>query len=552
MRHRTEPLVVEATDANEIPQSPSLAKAWNHSGRIDFRRLDASLLVLGGATLLLFVALQLPWYTFSVPGRRTPTTGSASAMIAGGWRYVIWAFALATLLLLFLESVTTWKRPSWLRRYEVLLTVAVVDLALVIVAGLVSKGVPPHHAVTVVRSGAIDTAIGAWVALGAAAVAVGAATAGLADNGVARLAGVRVRLPVTGVRSPITGVRSPIIRERPAGEGAPLAAEASVGVSVGVPVEEPAAPVPEAFVEPVAEPVAEAFAEPAADAFVEPAVEPVVESAVEPVVEPAAAFEQHEYPEYWAGAQGAEPEALAESPRAETRSAGAGGFGAVGARLKSAFGGLRHRFAVSGHEAGEAPADGEPAEYGEPAQYGETAESADHSETPAIWSGEYAPAEEYVPVGEYVAPAEEYVPPDEYVAPAEEYVPPAEYVAPADAPADLAEEAPAETWAGTEAWTGQEQWTGQQEWTGQEEWTGGSSEQTGGGAAEYTGDWQDNTYAYPEVGAAPEVGATPEVGAHEEAAPEQAWEAGTTEAGGGEAEEWAPESAAPAPTEPSV
>jgi hypothetical protein len=548
MRHRSEPLVVEATDANEIPQSPSMAKAWNHSGRLDFRRLDPSLLVLGAATLLLFVALQLPWYTFSVPGRKTPTTGSASAMIAGGWRYVIWAFAIATILLLFLESVTTWKRPSWLRRYEVLLTVAVVDLVLVIVAGLVSKGVPPHHAVTVVRSGAIDTAIGAWVALGAAAVAVGAATAGRADNGVARLAGVRVRFPVTGVRSPVTGVRSPIIRARPAGEGAPVAAEACVDVPVegsvapaaealAEPTVEPVAevfvepalevfvePALEVFVEPAPEAAAETFVEPAADAFVEPAFEAFVEPAyepveapevepIEPVVAPEAALEQHEYPEYWAGDEGAEPEALAQPSSAETRTPGSGGIGAVGARLKSVFGGLRHRLGVSGHEAGEAPADGEPAE------------SADHYDTPATWSGEYAPAEEYVPAGEYVAPAE--------------------------APADVAQEAPAETWAGTETWTGQEQWTGQQEWTGQEEWTGGSSEQTGGGEGEYTGDWQDNTYAYPEVGAAPEV-AAPEVGAPEEAAPEQAWDAGTTEAAGGEAEEWAPESAPPTPTEPSV
>lgn len=208
MRRRSEPLVVVATDENDIPQSPSASKAWGHSGSIDFTRLDVPLRVSAGATLALFIALQLPWYTFAVPSAKGVSHGSASAMVAGGWRYVIWGLALATLGVLFLESVTSFKRPSWLPRYEVLMGVAVVNLVLVLIAGVATSAVPPHYHGTV-PSHDLGTSFGVWVALSAAAVAVAAAIAGRNDDGVARLAGLRVQSPVIGLRSPVIWQRAP-------------------------------------------------------------------------------------------------------------------------------------------------------------------------------------------------------------------------------------------------------------------------------------------------------------------------------------------------------
>jgi hypothetical protein len=300
IRHRNEPLVVgataEATEDVEIPQSPSASKAWSHSGRIDFSRLDSSLQVLFGATLVLFFALLLPWYTFRVVGPRGGiATGSASAMEVGGWRYLIWSLVLLTIVFLFLESVTSFKRPSWLKRYEVLLGVTIADVVLVLVAALATRSAPPHPQGLPVPDAALQTSVGAWIALAAAVAALGAAIAGTGDHGRLRVGGLRVQ-------SPVTGLRSPFVRSAPgvaSGTGAVVAGTAIAGAigapfdtAVEAPVEPRVVTPGEAAIEAPVEAPPEAT-EPQVEALVEaPPVEPAVEMPVEasgeaPPVEPA-------------------------------------------------------------------------------------------------------------------------------------------------------------------------------------------------------------------------------------------------------------------------
>jgi hypothetical protein len=144
---------------------------WQPTGRIDFARLDTPNRVVGAASLLLFLSLQLPWYTISAAG----VSGSASAMIAGGWRWLIWLISLATLVYVFLGSVTSWRDPKLLdapTRARMLVIATGLDLVLVLLAAFVSKPVPPA---VVATSPHVDTSLGAYLGVVLALVALGAA-----------------------------------------------------------------------------------------------------------------------------------------------------------------------------------------------------------------------------------------------------------------------------------------------------------------------------------------------------------------------------------------
>lgn len=147
----------------EVPAGPARA-GWQPVGRVDLARLPATSLAQGAGALLLFLSLQLPWYTVSTAA----ATGSASAMVAGGWRWLIWLLSLGTVVYLFLRSVTTWRDPPWLsegsRRSQVLAGVAGLNFVLVLIAAFASKAKPPSI-VPLPRGIGVGTAIGAYLAV---------------------------------------------------------------------------------------------------------------------------------------------------------------------------------------------------------------------------------------------------------------------------------------------------------------------------------------------------------------------------------------------------
>lgn len=144
-------------------ETPARA-GWQPTGRVDLARLPQTSLAQGAGALLLFLSLQLPWYTFSTTG----ATGSASAMVAGGWRWLIWLISLGTVVYFFLTSVTTWRDPPWLseggRRSQVLAGVAGLNFVLVLIAAFASKATPPS-VVPLPHGTGVGTAVGAYLAI---------------------------------------------------------------------------------------------------------------------------------------------------------------------------------------------------------------------------------------------------------------------------------------------------------------------------------------------------------------------------------------------------
>ena len=88
--------------------------------------------VVGGASLVLFISLFLPW--FSV--KAGPFGGSASALSAHGYMYITLILSLAIIALIAAETLGLWKVPAStsLGRDQLLLIAAVVNLVLVLIA----------------------------------------------------------------------------------------------------------------------------------------------------------------------------------------------------------------------------------------------------------------------------------------------------------------------------------------------------------------------------------------------------------------------------------
>ena len=178
---------------------------WEPLGEIDLVDLDLPTKVLGTASLALFVCLQLPWYT-----RRGALAGSASAMVAGGWRWLIWLLSLAIVVVIFLESVTSLHLPAVLtnprQRAQILAGAAGLDLLFVFIAAFAAKAQPPALLPVPAGTG-VGTAIGAYLGLVAAIVAAGAAAVGLrAAQAVAThpIATPRAAAPPAGAPPPAT------------------------------------------------------------------------------------------------------------------------------------------------------------------------------------------------------------------------------------------------------------------------------------------------------------------------------------------------------------
>ncbi len=146
------------------PASPGAARPqikvdWKSIGHID--RL------VGGGTLVLFIALFLPWFKVDFDFG----SASASGLTAHGYLYITLILSLAIIGLVVAEILGLWKLPttSPLGREQLLLVATAINFVLVLIAFLFKPG---GHGV--------GWDLGAFVALAAAVVAV--FPLGLADH----------------------------------------------------------------------------------------------------------------------------------------------------------------------------------------------------------------------------------------------------------------------------------------------------------------------------------------------------------------------------------
>jgi hypothetical protein len=118
--------------------------------------------LVGGGTLILFIALFLPWFSISFGPLGS---ASASGLTAHGYLYIVLILALAVIALLVAETLGLFKLPetSPLTRDQILLIATGINFVLVLIAFLLKPGGDTHSGV--------GWSWGAFVALIAAVVA---------------------------------------------------------------------------------------------------------------------------------------------------------------------------------------------------------------------------------------------------------------------------------------------------------------------------------------------------------------------------------------------
>jgi hypothetical protein len=124
---------------------------WKSVGQVDR--------ITGIATLILFIALFLPWFKVDF----TFGTASASGLTIHGYLYITLILSLAIIAFVAVEALGLWKLPSssQVGREQLLLIATTINLVLVLIAFLFKPG---GHGV--------GWDWGSFVALVAAAVAV--------------------------------------------------------------------------------------------------------------------------------------------------------------------------------------------------------------------------------------------------------------------------------------------------------------------------------------------------------------------------------------------
>lgn len=100
--------------------------------KFDLASLNKVDRLVGGGSLVLFIALFLPW--FSV--KAGIYGGSESALSAHGYIYITLILAIAIVALIAVEALGLWKLPSSLplSREQLLLIATVINLLLVVIA----------------------------------------------------------------------------------------------------------------------------------------------------------------------------------------------------------------------------------------------------------------------------------------------------------------------------------------------------------------------------------------------------------------------------------
>jgi hypothetical protein len=118
------------------PPPPATPASGAHQAKpqikFDLAAISQTDRLVGGGSLVLFIALFLPWFSVKL-GIETAT---GSGLSAHGYLYVTLILTLAILGLLVAEALGLWKVPatSQLSRDQILLIATVINLVLVIIA----------------------------------------------------------------------------------------------------------------------------------------------------------------------------------------------------------------------------------------------------------------------------------------------------------------------------------------------------------------------------------------------------------------------------------
>jgi hypothetical protein len=130
--------------------------------KFDLNALGRTDRLVGGGTLVLFIALFLPWFSVSFGPLGS---ASASGLTSHGYLYIVLILALAVIGLLVAEALGVWSLPatSPISRDQALLIATGINFVLVLIAFLLKPGGDTHSGV--------GWSFGAFVGLIAAVVA---------------------------------------------------------------------------------------------------------------------------------------------------------------------------------------------------------------------------------------------------------------------------------------------------------------------------------------------------------------------------------------------
>jgi hypothetical protein len=128
--------------------------------KFDLASIGRTERLVGGGTLVLFIALFLPWFSVSLGPLGS---ASASGLTAHGYLYITLILAIAVIAFLVAEALGVWTLPatSPLTRDQLLLIATGVNFVLVLLGFLLKPG-----------GSGVGWSWGAFVALIAAVVAV--------------------------------------------------------------------------------------------------------------------------------------------------------------------------------------------------------------------------------------------------------------------------------------------------------------------------------------------------------------------------------------------
>jgi hypothetical protein len=136
------------------PTSPSAPEVTSPQTSIDFRRLGTGDFMAGGATVVVFIALLLPWY--SLDGFSTSALGSG----AGGWRFLSLLLTIAIIGYLFARTLVSSGFRLPLPHWQLLTLSTSINGLIILLAFLIKP------------SGQLSWSFGAYLGLIAAILAI--------------------------------------------------------------------------------------------------------------------------------------------------------------------------------------------------------------------------------------------------------------------------------------------------------------------------------------------------------------------------------------------
>jgi hypothetical protein len=126
----------DTSHAASAPPPPATPASGAHAKpqiKFDFATISHTDRLVGGGSLVLFIALFLPWFSVKLGVLGSAT---ASGLSTHGYLYVTLILTLGVLGLLVAEALGLWKLPSTsqLSRDQILLIATVINLILVVIA----------------------------------------------------------------------------------------------------------------------------------------------------------------------------------------------------------------------------------------------------------------------------------------------------------------------------------------------------------------------------------------------------------------------------------